>query len=72
MPRVWHTIYCIFPLAFSPNLDYNRQGTNKTQGPRKETPMSDALAIALELFAKLPPDEQREIIALALALASQQ
>ena len=34
--------------------------------------MSDALAIALELFAKLPPDEQRAIIALALVLASQQ
>lgn len=34
--------------------------------------MSDALAIALELFAQLPIEEQREIIALAAALASQQ
>lgn len=32
----------------------------------------DALAIALDLFAQLPPDDQREIIALAAALASQQ
>lgn len=34
--------------------------------------MSDALAIALDIFAQLAPAEQREIIALAAALASQQ
>lgn len=34
--------------------------------------MDDKLAIALELFARLPLQEQQEIIALAAALASRQ
>ena len=34
--------------------------------------MSDALVIAMELFAQLSPADQRAIIALAAALASQQ
>ena len=34
--------------------------------------MDDALVTALEAFAQLAPEDQQEIFALAIALASQQ
>ena len=46
-------------------------GTYNIGAPERVTPMTDALVIAMDLFTQLPLSDQREILALAAALASQ-
>ena len=54
-----------------PATDYNYSRYQDIGAPERVTPMTDALVIAMDLFTQLPLSDQREILALAAALASQ-